>query len=52
VNYAHKVWAGPGTALDHPMMAHHIACRVLYQFLGDPAYHKRRMMDALFPITA
>jgi alkylation response protein AidB-like acyl-CoA dehydrogenase len=51
VNYAHKVWAGPGTALDHPLMAHHIACRVLYQYLGDPAYHKRRMMDELFPVA-
>ena len=50
VNYAHKVWAGPGTALDHPLMAHHVACRVLYQYLGDPAYHKRRMMDALYPV--
>lgn len=50
VNYAHKVWAGPGTAMDHPLMAHHIASRVLYQYLGDPAYHKRRMMDALFPV--
>jgi alkylation response protein AidB-like acyl-CoA dehydrogenase len=51
VDYAHKVWAGPGTALDHPLMAHHIASRVLYQYLGDPAYHKRRMMDALYPIA-
>jgi len=50
VDYAHKVWAGPGTALDHPLMAHHVASRVLYQYLGDPAYHKRRMMDALFPV--
>ncbi|MFI5268148.1 MAG: acyl-CoA dehydrogenase family protein [Chloroflexota bacterium] len=50
VNYAHKVWAGPGTALDHPLMAHHIASRVLYQYLGDPAYHKRRMMDELYPV--
>lgn len=52
VNYAHKVWAGPGTALDHPLMAHHIASRVLYQYLGDPAYHKRRMMDELYPVQA
>ncbi|SRR5579884_233250 len=52
VNYAHKVWAGPGTVMDHPLMAHHIASRVLYQYLGDPAYHKRRMMDALYPIPA
>ncbi|HLG74080.1 MAG TPA: acyl-CoA dehydrogenase family protein [Chloroflexota bacterium] len=50
VNYAHKVWAGPGTAMDHPLMAHHIASRILYQYLGDPAYHKRKMMDALFPV--
>ena len=51
-NYAHMVWAGPGTAMDHPLMSHHIASRILYQYLGDPAYHKRRMMDALYPVEA
>lgn len=51
-NYAHMVHAGPGTALDHPLMSHHIASRILYQYLGDPAYHKRRMMDALYPVEA
>jgi alkylation response protein AidB-like acyl-CoA dehydrogenase len=51
-NYAHMVWAGPGTALEHPLMSHHIASRTLYQYLGEPAYHKRRMMDLLYPVAA
>jgi len=50
-NYAHMVHAGPGTALEHPLMSHHIASRILYQYLGDPAYHKRRMMDFLYPVA-
>jgi alkylation response protein AidB-like acyl-CoA dehydrogenase len=48
-NYAHMVFAGPGTALEHPLVAHTITSRMLYQYLGDPLYHKRRMMDELFP---
>jgi alkylation response protein AidB-like acyl-CoA dehydrogenase len=50
-NYAHMVHAGPGTALDHPLVCHTILSRTLYQYLGDPLYHKRRMMDALYPVT-
>jgi alkylation response protein AidB-like acyl-CoA dehydrogenase len=46
-NAAHKVFAGPGTALDHPLHAHTLVSRTLYQFLGDPAYHKERMIQAL-----
>jgi len=48
-NFSHMVHAGPGTALEHPLMQHSLLSRALYQYLGDPAYHKRRMMDALFP---
>jgi alkylation response protein AidB-like acyl-CoA dehydrogenase len=48
-DYAHMVHAGPGTDLDHPLMSHTLVSRSLYQFLGDPAHHKRRMMDLLFP---
>ena len=48
-NYAHMVWAGPGTDYGHPMMAHSVLAHTLYQYLGTPADHKRLMMDALYP---
>ncbi len=48
-NYAHMVWAGPGTDYDHPMMAHSVLAHTLYQYLGTPAQHKQLMMDSLFP---
>jgi len=48
-NYAHMVWAGPGTDYGHPMMAHSVLAHTLYQYLGTPAQHKRLMMDALYP---
>jgi acyl-CoA dehydrogenase len=49
-DFAHMVHAGPGTDLDHPLMSHTLVSRSLYQFLGDPTHHKRRMMDLRFPI--
>lgn len=49
-NYAHMVHAGPGTDLDHPLMGHTIASRALYQILGTPDEHKRRMIDLRFPL--
>lgn len=30
-------------------MQHTLVSRSLYQYLGDPSYHKRHMMDVLFP---
>jgi alkylation response protein AidB-like acyl-CoA dehydrogenase len=51
-NFAHMVHAGPGTDLDHPLMGHTIASRALYQILGTPDDHKRRMMDLRFPSQA
>ena len=48
-NYAHMVWAGPGTDYGHPMMAHSVLAHTLYQYLGTPGQHKRLMMDALYP---
>lgn len=48
-NYAHMVWAGPGTDYGHPLMAHSVLAHTLYQYLGTPAHHKRKMMDALYP---
>ena len=51
-NYANMVFAGPGTALDHPLVSHTVTSRTLYQFLGNPNYHKEKMMNALFPVGA
>jgi alkylation response protein AidB-like acyl-CoA dehydrogenase len=48
-NYAHMVFAGPGTDYGHPLMAHSVLAHTLYQYLGTPAHHKRLMMDVLFP---
>ncbi len=48
-NFAHMVWAGPGTDYGHPMMAHSVLAHTLYQYLGTPGHHKRLMMDALYP---
>jgi alkylation response protein AidB-like acyl-CoA dehydrogenase len=48
-NYAHMVWAGPGTDYSHPMMAHSVLAHTLYQYLATPGHHKRLMMDALYP---
>jgi alkylation response protein AidB-like acyl-CoA dehydrogenase len=48
-NYAHMVWAGPGTDYSHPMMAHSVLAHTLYQYLGTPGHHKKLMMDALYP---
>lgn len=48
-NYAHMVFAGPGTDYGHPLMAHSVLAHTLYQYLGTPAHHKRKMMDALYP---
>jgi alkylation response protein AidB-like acyl-CoA dehydrogenase len=46
-NAAHMVFAGPGTALDHPLVAHTLMSRLLYHYLGGPRYHKDEMMRAI-----
>ncbi len=48
-NFAHMVFAGPGTDYQHPLMAHSVMAHTLYQYLGTPLQHKRKMMDALYP---
>ncbi|HWP60940.1 MAG TPA: acyl-CoA dehydrogenase family protein [Candidatus Acidoferrales bacterium] len=48
-NYAHMVFAGPGTDYQHPLMAHSVLAHTLYQYLGTPLHHKHKMMDALYP---
>lgn len=48
-NYAHMVFAGPGTDYQHPLMAHSVMAHTLYQYLGTPLHYKRKMMDVLYP---
>jgi alkylation response protein AidB-like acyl-CoA dehydrogenase len=51
-NFSHMVFAGPGTDYKHPLMAHSVMAHSLYQYLGTPSYHKRAMVDALYPRKA
>ena len=51
-NFSHMVFAGPGTDYKHPLMAHSVMAHSLYQHLGTPLYHKRAMLDALYPRKA
>lgn len=51
-NFSHMVFAGPGTDYKHPLMAHSVLAHTLYQYLGTPLYHKRAMVDALYPPSA
>ena len=48
-NFSHMVHAGPGTDYGHPLMAHSLMAHTLYQYLGTPVHHKRKMMDVLYP---
>ena len=48
-NFAHMVFAGPGTDYQHPLMAHSVMAHTLYQYLGTPLHHKRKIMDVLYP---
>ena len=48
-NFSHMVFAGAGTDYKHPLMAHSVLGHSLYQYLGTPLYHKRAMIDALYP---
>ena len=51
-NFSHMVFAGPGTDYKHPLMAHSVLAHSLYQHLGTPLFHKRAMVDALYPRKA
>lgn len=48
-HFAHMVWAGAGTDYKHPLMAHSVLAHSLYQHLGTPLFHKRAMVDAMYP---
>jgi len=47
-NAAHEVHAGIGVSREYGLTLHTRMSRTLYQYLGDPAYHKRRLADVLF----
>lgn len=46
-NHAHEVHAGVGSTTEYGLTLHTTASRTLYQFLGDPQFHRRRLADAL-----
>ena len=48
-HFSHMVFAGAGTDYKHPLMAHSVLANSLYQYLGTPLFHKRAMVDALYP---
>jgi alkylation response protein AidB-like acyl-CoA dehydrogenase len=46
-NAAHEVHAGIGSSHEYGLTPHTQLSRTLFNFLGDPKWHKRRMADAL-----
>ena len=46
-NAAHEVHAGIATMYEYGLVAHTQMSRTLFHYLGDPRWHKRRMVDAL-----
>jgi alkylation response protein AidB-like acyl-CoA dehydrogenase len=46
-NAAHEVHAGQGSLVEYGLAAHTQMSRTLFSYLGDPRWHKRRMVDAL-----
>lgn len=46
-NSAHEVHAGIGVSREYGLTLHTRMSRTLYQYLGDPAYHKKKLADTL-----
>lgn len=46
-NAAHEVHAGQGVLVEYGLPAHTQMSRTLFNYLGDPRWHKRQMADAL-----
>ena len=46
-NAAHEVHAGMGVLVEYGLAAHTQMSRTLFNYLGDPRWHTRRMADAL-----
>jgi alkylation response protein AidB-like acyl-CoA dehydrogenase len=46
-NAAHEVHAGIGSSLEYGLVPHTQLSRTLFNYLGDPKWHKRQMAAAL-----
>ncbi|MGA3084290.1 MAG: acyl-CoA dehydrogenase family protein [Thermodesulfobacteriota bacterium] len=46
-NQAHRAISGIGYSTEHPLSLHTKASRYLYNFLGEPAYHKQQLAKLL-----
>jgi alkylation response protein AidB-like acyl-CoA dehydrogenase len=46
-NAAHEVHAGIGSSLEYGLVPHTQLSRTLFNYLGDPKWHKRQMAGAL-----
>lgn len=46
-DFAHMVFAGPGTALEHPLVPHSRIARSLFSAFGDPSHHKEQLIRYL-----
>lgn len=46
-NFAHEAHGGIGTSAEYGLNLHTSMSRSLYHYLGDPAYHRRRMIRAV-----
>ncbi len=44
---AHRVYSGVSYSREHPASFHTRASRALYRYLGDPAYHRRRLAQLI-----
>ena len=45
--WAHRVFSGISYSMEHPVSFHTKASRSLYNFLGDPAYHRGKIAQLL-----
>ena len=46
-DHAHEVHAGVGSMTEYGLTLHTTASRTLYNYLGDPRFHRRRLAEAL-----
>jgi alkylation response protein AidB-like acyl-CoA dehydrogenase len=51
-DFAHKVHGGMGVDPQYGLTLYTQMARSLYEFLGHPRWHRRRMFDALVPTAA
>lgn len=49
VTLAHQVISGLSYSREHPVSFHTRASRHLYNFLGEPSYHRQKLGKCLVP---